>query len=892
MKLVLVLALCIALPALAQRLPQNATPTHYALHITPDIAAKTFRGEEAVDITLAQASKTVTMNALELNILSATATHISASGQAAAGDSTPDILNAAISFDGEKQQVTFTFSHALPAGATRMHIAFSGMLGDKLRGFYLSQSQTTAQSQPRSYAVTQFESTEARRAFPCFDEPALKATFDISLTVDKDDTAISNGNEISDHRQGDKRTFVFATTPKMSTYLVAFLVGDFKCEKGKSDGTPIRVCATPEKVKLTKFALTTAEQALHYYNSYFGIAYPMPKLDLIAIPDFEEGAMENFGAITFRESGLLVPPGASESTKKQVSYFVTHEMAHQWFGDMVTMRWWNDLWLNEGFATWMEAKATARLHPEWDVAEDQAQQMDDAMGEDALDSTRPIRAQAETPAQITQMFDDIAYSKAAAVIGMIENWLGEETFRQGVHSYLAAHLYANATAEDFWNAQQQTSHQPVARVMSSLIELPGVPLLWANDAVEKSVVLTQSKYFANPPLVEDEARRLWAVPVCLKLGTAQQCSVLDALAGKVAAPPNAAVFLNARDKAYFRTAYTSQQTSDLQAAAETQLSAPERIGFFGDVWAMVVSGAAPVGQYLDLVLALRQDTNADVQETALGKLGFVTEDIATAPQAEQLHALLRAKYTPIYAALPAAQKSDAESVRQLRGVLFALLGRSGDAAVIDRAHAMTQALFNGKDATDDGTLDAAVDLTSKDGTPEFFAYLQRVALHAQDPNLQQEALHLLAHFEDEALTVKTLEFATSATVRNQDSSMLIAAELAEPVNRAVAWTWVKAHWAQVAPHLTESSGAELVAATGGFCTVALRDDARMFFAAHPVEAADRALAQAQARSGDCIHTRAVQQPKLEHWLASQPVGSQPLGSQPLGSQPRWNDPVR
>ena len=318
------------------------------------------------------------------------------------------------------------------AGPVTLEIAYTGILNDKLRGFYLSKTKT------RSYGVTQFEATDARRAFPCFDEPALKATFDVSLVVDAGDTAISNMKMVSD-RAGPvagKHTVAFATTPKMSTYLVAWLVGDFQCSEGKSEGVQIRACATPDKANLTQFAVDAAKWDLKYYDKYFGIKYPLAKLDLVAIPDFESGAMENFGCITFRETEMLVDAkDGALAAKKEVATTVAHEMAHQWFGDLVTPAWWDNLWLNEGFATWMESKASAIWQPKWGFDQDAATDLNHTMDEDAGRTTRPIRQAAETPAEINALFDDIAYGKAGAVIGMVENWVGEETFRKGVQAY-------------------------------------------------------------------------------------------------------------------------------------------------------------------------------------------------------------------------------------------------------------------------------------------------------------------------------------------------------------------------------------------------------------------------------------------------------------------------
>ena len=408
-------------PAAAQRLADNVIPEHYTLWFAPDLEKETFRGLETIRVQVRTPTRAITLHATEIEFGEVTVT---------AGNRTQP---AQVTADPKTETVTFTVPQAIPAGTATLHIPYTGILNDKLRGFYLSRANG------RKYAVTQMEATDARRAFPSFDEPRFKATFDVSLMVDTADTAISNGAQLSDRPgpEPGKHTLTFATTPKMSTYLVAMIVGDFVCRGGTSDGTAIRICSTADKVGLTGFALEAAIQQIDFFNDYFDIPYAFGKLDLIAAPDFAAGAMENSGAIIFRERLLLVDPArASVGTLKQIAGIISHEIAHQWFGNLVTMKWWDDIWLNEGFATWAANKPLARWRPDWNVELDDAADTQGALGIDALRTTRPIRLSVETPDEINEVFDGIAYEKTAGVLRMLEAFVGPEQFRQGIRSYL------------------------------------------------------------------------------------------------------------------------------------------------------------------------------------------------------------------------------------------------------------------------------------------------------------------------------------------------------------------------------------------------------------------------------------------------------------------------
>jgi aminopeptidase N len=840
----------------AQRLPDAALPQHYTLQLTPNLQTATFTGKETIDLTLARAADAIVLNAWQLKFDTVTA---EVDGKS---------LSATVSLDNNLQQATFHFRRQLPAGPVALKITYSGTLNGDLRGFYLSKTAT------RNYAVTQFEPTDARRAFPSFDEPALKATFDVSLIVAQGDTAIGNTNIVSDTPGPGpgQHTIRFARTPKMSTYLVAFLVGDFKCLAGESDGVPIRACATPDKVQFAQFALSGAEFFLHYYDTYFGIKYPMPKLDMIAIPDFEAGAMENFGAITYRETAMLVDEKtASVDAQKIVAVDVAHEMAHQWFGDMVTMEWWNNIWLNEGFATWMSYKPLAAWKPEWDIPQDQASDLNKTLDLDGGRVTRTIRARAETPAEINEMFDGITYGKAAAVLLMTENYLGDEAFRAGVHRYLQAHMYGNASAEDFWNTLQQSSGKPVEKIMESLVTQPGEPLLTFGRVHDGSVEVTQKRFFLNPKETGDQ-QQSWTLPVCLKSSAGQpDCAILSAAAQRLQVPRAEVFYGNAGGKGYYRSRYDSADYQQLLRLVESSLTPTERITFLGSQWAQAQAGIATVGDFLNLAAAVHDDTSASVMDTVFTAVRSIDQQIASTPQEHaQIAAWVRKNFAPALSRLGLPAPGDAPDKNLLRATLFQLLGDIGaDPKIILEARQISQQYLRDRASVDPTLAARALNVAAQHGDAAFFDQLRGVTETAGDPQLRSQALLALAQFHDPALVVRTLDYAVSAKVRNQDAVRLIRIEMSDRRTREIAWPWVQQNWPRVQAQITTWGGGYLVESTGNFCSAERGSQVTEFFQGHKVLAASHALDLARDNITDCVNLRAAQGSDLKRWLQTE-----------------------
>ena len=849
--------------ASAQRLPDVAAPDHYSITLAPNFTNDKFSGEETIAIRVLKPTNTITLNSAEIEFQDVTVT---AGGSEQKAKVTPH---------PELEMVELSVEKPLAAGPAQVHIRYTGTLNDQLRGLYLSKTAK------RKYAVTQFEATDARRAIPSFDEPAYKAVFEITAIVDKGDTAVSNGKIIADSPGPgtDKHTLKFAPTPKMSSYLVALAVGDWECAEGGADGIPIRICSVPGTKANMAFALKSAEEIMKFYNRYFTIKYPYAKLDVLGMPDFAAGAMENTGAIFSRDILIVMDDKtASDAQRQNVAGVMAHEMAHQWFGDLVTMEWWDDIWLNEGFATWMAFKPIEAWKPEWHQNLDEVQSSSGAMNVDSLATTRTIHAanaEAQTPSQINELFDGIAYDKAGAVLRMIENYLGPEAFRTGVNAYLRKHQYANATAADFWNAMAEASGKPVDKIMPSFVTQPGVPIV--NVAAKcvgnnTAVTLTQQRYFSDRKLFEQGSDQLWQLPVCLKApGTsAQHCEIVgqkqQAVQLKGCAPW---VFGNGGASGYFRTNQSREASRAMATDAATALMPGERIALLTNEWALVQVGQHDAGDYFSVAQNFKNDRTPQIHDIIAGRVTRAYLYLVNDTDKAQFEAWVRDFYRPMLQQVGwQATPNESADERQLRAIAVDQLGENGhDPQVIAQARKLAEQYMQDASSVSPDLAGPALLIASRNGDAALYDRFLAEMRKAKVPLQYRRYLNSLAAFSDPVLLKRTLEFAISGEVRSQDSPGLIAQVLGNPAGRDLAWQFVKTRWDDIKTHIPNFGGAGAIVGTAGtFCDPKSRDDVVQFFTEHKIPSAERLLKQTTNRINDCIELRTQQAPKLAEWI--------------------------
>jgi len=843
--------------ALEYRLPSTVTPDRYDLTLTPDLSAFTFTGEEWVAVKVHQATSEVVLNALELEIDSAVAER--------GGKS----LTARVELEPARERAHFNFDEKLEPGDWKLHIKFRGVLNDKLHGFYRSQYVDSA-GKSHVAATTQFESTDARRALPCWDEPALKSVFKVTLVIDENLTAISNAGVERERKLGNgKKEVVFKDTIRMSTYLLAFIVGEFDATAPVDAGTPLRVAHVPGKQALAGWAQQIGAFSLKFFANYYGIPYPGDKLDLIAIPDFAAGAMENLGAITFRETALLADDKtASRAELERIADVVSHENAHMWFGDLVTMRWWNGIWLNEAFATFMEMLAVDAWKPNWKRWESFSVSRAAAMAIDALKSTRSIEYTVLSPEDCRSMFDILTYEKGAAVLRMLEQFLGAENFRKGISLYLNKHKYANAETTDLWDALEESTREPVRTLMDSWIFQQGFPVVSVAAANGgRALKISQRRFFYAPP--ENPEPQLYHVPIMLRARTgkgvaAQKLLLTDGEKTLDLAGPVEWALLNEGAHGFYRVRYSPEL---LQALTENlkELKPVERFGLVSDTWAATVAGLTPLAEFIKMARLFRDETDLNVWRALLGAFNYLDIIVGDA-QRPALARAVREIVGPAAARLGWTPKPGEDELQgQLRATLIGALGTLGDDPdVQSRARDLYAAWQRDPSQADRDLFPALINVAAYTGDAARYQEFKKNFKSARTPQEEQRYLFSLANFRVPEALRQTMEMTLNGEVRTQNSPFLMHALLYNPTCRYEAWEFVKRNWETMVSKFPDSSMPRMCEAIVGLLDH--QAEVNAFFEQHKPRLGSKLIDQHLERLSVAVEFRKREGAKLEATL--------------------------
>jgi len=844
------------------RLPRSVRPTRYDLRLEPDLTTLTFTGDETVTLEVEEATAEIVLNAVDLAFGDATVTN--ARGESLRG--TPIVDEAA-------ERCRITFASSIAPGTWRLRLTFTGILNDKLRGFYRS-SYKDPSGEPRLMAATQFEATDARRAFPSWDEPAFKAVFAVTLVIDPKLTAVSNTSIVSERAERGRKVVTFADTMKMSTYLVAFVVGELEATDAVLVGrTPVRVWCVPGKRHLAAFGHEIGVASLRFFEDYYGLPYPSDKLDLLAIPDFAAGAMENLGAITFRETALLVDArAASHSELERVADVVAHENAHMWFGDLVTMTWWNGIWLNEAFATFMEILAVDAWKPEWQRWTTFGVSRAAALSVDGLHSTRPIEFHVEAPRDADAMFDVLTYEKGASVLRMLEQYLGTSVFRDGVREYLRRHAYDNAETGDLWAALGRAANQPIPEVMDAWIFKPGYPLVSARLEGGQLVLSQQRFNYLPEPLpgsTPAPKNQLWQVPVQVRLWAAGRAlSERRLLAGadlRVPVPERLdAVLVNEGGHGFYRVRYSGELLERLLGKLDT-LAGIERFNLVNDAWAVTVAGHMTLTDYLELTARFRGERDRNVWSVLLASFAMLNRIVAPADRS-RLAALVRDRVAPAFADLGWTPKSgEDELTRQLRGDLVRALGVLGD----DRAMQARAAELYARSAADldPNVLPAIIGVLAHAGEAARYDEFLKKFQSAATPQEEQRYLYALAAFRQRDLLTQTLARTINGEFRTQDAPFVARSLLTSVHGRELAWEFVKSNWDTMERQYPKAGLRRLAEGVVGLATPELERDVHAFFHVRKPEFGGKTLEQYLEQLRIAVRLRERESAALATYLA-------------------------
>lgn len=806
------------------RLPKSIRPVRYDLRIDVDLEAWRFSATETIAITLDQPATSITLHAVELSV-----------DQAQAVGSDGKANRASVSTNAEAETITLSFDRSIPAGEARLELSFSGTILARLRGFYRSTKDGAR------YAATQFEAADARRAFPCFDEPEFKARFALTLVIPDSLVAIANGRITEERHLGNGRKEVrFAETPPISSYLVAYTVGPYEATPTARtpSGVETRVFLPRGMADKGLFARDAHVRSLAYLEDYTAIPYPYDKVDAIGVPDFEAGAMENPGAITYRLTAIAADAErASTPALKGIFYTAAHELTHMWWGDLVTMAWWDDLWLNESFATFIGYKATADLMPEWGMWRDFVATLTRPFGLDALVSTHPISFEVKNAKQATERFDVITYWKGAGVVRMIEGFLGADAFRAGVQTYLNRYRERNATADDFWRELSASSGRDVGAIANAWIKQPGHPLIRITTSRQGSdlrLTLRQERFYADPKSAAGATEQTWPVPLVIKYGTAdgvrEQRVLFDSAEATVTLTNAQWLYPNGDGSGFYRFALDDTALHALVTAIGS-LSAPERLALVGNQWALVKAGAVSIAQFFALLDGLRGESDRAVLGAVTERLGWIRTHVVTDDTEAAFERMVAAFYAEQLRELgwePRPNESADDRLRRAN-VIAAMGDIARDPAVLREARARLDRYWREPGSLDPNLVSAVVGLSALSGDAVLYdRYLESKHAAVADPEEEQRFLFGLTAFEDGDLAQRTLALSITDEVRAQDRAHVFARMLGTRATRVATWHFVRNRWNELVQQMDPMLQQNLVRGLAQLTSAQMADEVHSF----------------------------------------------------------------
>jgi puromycin-sensitive aminopeptidase len=829
-------------PTESYRLPREVVPVRYEIKLEPNIDAATFSGIETIEIEVKAPVREILLNAIELKIESAVV-HLGSKES-----------KAETELQESEERLLLKFKDTIEPGKHKLIIKFSGILNDKLHGFYRSKYKD-ANGKDAYIATTQLEATDARRAFPCWDEPDFKAVFSIALTVEQAHQAISNASVDKEEKiaGSTKKIVHFKDTIKMSTYLVAFIVGPFEATPPQMvNGTPIRILGLPGKLAIADFAKGIAAHSIEFFEKYFGVKYPGDKLDLIAIPDFAFGAMENLGAVTFRETALLVDQkSASHAELERVADVVAHEIAHMWFGDLTTMRWWNGIWLNEAFATFMEMAAVDSWKPNWKRWETFGVSRALAYATDGLSSTRSIEFPIGRPEEAQAMFDVLTYQKGASVLRMLEQYIGVEQFKKGVSAYLHKFQYANTETIDLWNALEEASKMPVGEIMESWIFGKGFPLVTVEMVSSGKVRFQQKRFLYLKEEDHGGKKELFHVPLIVKAKVGNQVTTKKVLLKDDSTEMDFEgdvvwIIANAGGHGFYRIRYEGEARKNLSREVIRSLDAIERFNLVNDSWALVVSGDMALKDYLSLISLFDAERDKNVWTTIIGSLTYLYRAIDRSEQ-PKLSKFVVKLLAPVLKEIGwGGSKSDTAdgALDTVRGQLVSALGIIGnDQSVQAECEKLLAKYFADKTSVNPELAADVISVCACIGDSKRFEAFAKAFQEAAIPQEQDRFMYALAGFRDESLLKRALEMCVKGEVRSQSAPFLIRSVMINPYGGTLAWKFVTERWSELLKLYPDQLTVRMLDGITGLVTSNLLKETKAFLKEHPISIGEKTIAQ-------------------------------------------------